>query len=120
MTEMVAYCGLLCKTCPIHLATRHENKDEQARMRAEIVKLCKEQYGISYKLEDITDCDGCPTESARLFSASKNCLIRKCARAKKLENCAHCPEYACGTLEAFFKKDPTAKVRLDKIKSGAQ
>ncbi len=117
MTEMVAYCGLICKFCPIRLATRQENKKEQARMRAEIVKLCEEQYGISYKLEDITNCAGCRTEGTRLFSASKNCLIRKCAREKKLENCAYCTEYACGMLEAFFKKEPIAKARLDKIKN---
>jgi hypothetical protein len=117
MTEIVAYCGLPCKTCPIYLAARQENNEKKARMRAEIIKLCKEQYGISYKLEDITDCDGCPTEGARLFSARKNCPIRNCARKKKLENCAYCPEYACSTLEAFFKKEPAAKARLDEIKS---
>ena len=118
MTEMVAYCGLSCKSCPIHLATGQENKEEQARMRAEIVKLCKEQYGIDYRLEDITACDGCRSERGRLFSASKNCRIRKCARKKKLESCAYCPEYACGTLEAFFKTEPTARVRLDEIRCG--
>jgi len=53
MTEIVAYCGLTCQTCPIYLATRQENKEEQARMRAEIVQLCKEQYGMNYELEDI-------------------------------------------------------------------
>jgi hypothetical protein len=117
MTEMVAYCGLTCQTCPIYLATRQESKEEQASMRAEIVKLCKEQYGINYKLEDITDCDGCRTEGGRLFSACKNCPIRKCAREKGLENCAYCAEYACDKLEAFFKTDPTARTRLDAVRS---
>jgi hypothetical protein len=42
MTEMVSYCGLTCQTCPIYLATRQEKKEEQARMRAEIVRLCVE------------------------------------------------------------------------------
>jgi hypothetical protein len=100
------------------LATRQEDKEEQARMRAEIVKLCKEQYGINYKLEDITDCDGCRTEGGRLFSACKNCPIKKCAREKGLENCAYCAEYTCDKLEAFFKTDPTARTRLDEIRSG--
>ena len=118
MAEMVAYCGLTCQTCPIYLATRQENKEEQARMRAEIVQLCKEQYGMNYELEDITDCDGCRTEDGRLFSACKNCFIRKCAKQKGLENCAYCTEYACVRLEAFFGTDPTAKVRLDEIRIG--
>lgn len=116
MTERVSYCGLTCQTCPIFLATRQEDKEERARMRAEIVKLCKDHYGINYKVEDITDCDGCHTEGERRFSASKNCPIRKCAREKELENCAYCTEYACGKLKAFFKTDPTAKTRLDAVR----
>ncbi len=118
MNKMIAYCGLLCNTCPIHLATIQKNKEEQAKLRAEIVNLIKEQYGVVYTVEDVTDCEGCRTEGARLFSSSKNCLIRKCAREKKLENCAYCPEYACGALEAFFKKEPAAKTLLDDIKRG--
>jgi hypothetical protein len=99
------------------MATRQENKTERARMRAEIVELCKERYGINYQLEDITDCDGCRTEGGRLFSASKNCAIRKCARDKELENCAYCTEYACRKLETFFITEPTAKTRLDEVRS---
>lgn len=117
VAEMVAYCGLTCQTCPIYLATRQKNKKEQAKMRAEIVKQCQEHYGITYKLEDITDCDGCKTEGERLFSASRNCLIRKCTRGKRLENCASCAEYACEKLTAFFKTDPIARKRLDAIRS---
>jgi hypothetical protein len=116
MTEITAYCGLNCHTCLIYLATKQENKEERARMKAEIVKLCKDHYGINYKLEDITDCDGCQTEGERLFLASKNCPIRKCARDKELENCAYCTEYACGKLEALFKTDPTVKARLDSVR----
>lgn len=116
MTEIIAYCGLTCHTCPIYLATRQENKEEQTRMKTEIVKLCKEHYGLNYKLEDITDCDGCLTEGERLFSACKTCPIRKCAQEKKLINCAYCTDYACRNLEQFFNTEPTAKTRLDNIK----
>ena len=118
MTEMVAYCGLSCLTCPLYLATRQENNEEKAKMKAEIVRLCKELYGMDYTLADISDCDGCLTEGERLFSACKSCLIRKCAREKQLENCACCAEYACGTLEAFFRTDPGARIRLDEIRDG--
>jgi Protein of unknown function (DUF3795) len=117
MAERIAYCGLTCQTCPIYLATRQENGEEQARMRAEIIQLCKDHYGIDYKVEDITDCDGCNTGGERLVSACKSCSIRKCAREKELENCACCTEYPCGNLEAFFGMDPTAKMRLDAIRS---
>lgn len=118
MSEVIAYCGLACQTCPIYLATRQKSKKEQTRMRAGIVKQCKEHYGILYTLEDITDCDGCKTEGERLFPSSRKCLIRKCAREKGLENCALCAEYACEKLTAFFKADPSARERLDAIRSG--
>lgn len=120
MAEMVAYCGLTCQNCPIYMATRQENKEEQLRTRTEIVRLCKEHYGMQYELIDITDCDGCRTEGGRLFSACKTCVMRNCAGKKGLENCAYCPEYACKELRSFFEKDPGAKTRLDEIRTAHQ
>ncbi len=117
MDRLISYCGLVCRTCPIYLATREENTDEKTRMRAYIARVCRERYGMTSELEDITDCDGCRTEGGRLFTGSRSCAIRKCAREKGLENCAHCPEYICGKLEAFFVKDPQAKIRLDEARS---
>ncbi len=118
MNEMIAYCGIACqKRCPIYLATREKNKEKRKKMRMEVVRLCKEQYGLEYKLEDITDCDGCLTEKGRLFPTCKNCPIKKCARQKRLENCAYCSEYACEKLEKFFVTDPSAKRQLEKIRS---
>lgn len=118
MADMIAYCGLICQTCPIYLATRQENKDEQLSMRTEIAKRCKELYKLSYAIEDITDCDGCRTDGGRLFSGCNRCAIRKCAGEKKLENCAYCADYACKELELFFSKDLAAKKRLDEIRRG--
>ena len=117
MNEMLAYCGLTCQGCPIYLATREKNKEKKDKMRAEIVRLCKEQYGVKFEPGDIIDCDGCRTEAGRLFSESTKCEIRKCAREKELENCAHCSEYACGNLKEFFVTQPDAKSRLDVIRS---
>jgi hypothetical protein len=99
------------------LATREENKEEQVRMRVEISRLCKEHYGMKYEPEDITDCDGCRTEGGRLFLACKDCTIRNCARQKGVETCAHCTDYVCGKLEAFFATDPAAKACLDEVRS---
>jgi hypothetical protein len=116
MSELLAYCGLVCQTCTIYLATRKENKEEQVRMRVEISRLCRDE-GMKYDPEDITDCDGCPTEGGRLFSGRKDWAIRNCARQKGVETCAHCTDYVCGTLEAFFAKHPVAKTRLDEVRS---
>jgi hypothetical protein len=117
MTEMITYCGLICHTCPIYLATRQTDKEEQRRMRTEIVRRCRENYGMDISLAEVTDCDGCRTEGGRLFSGCKKCHIRNCARAKGIENCAFCADYACQQLDEHFKKDPTARTRLDKIRS---
>jgi len=117
MSGATAYCGLVCQTCPIYLATREENRAEQANMRAEIVRFCKKQYGLQFRLEDITDCDGCHTEGGRLFSACASCPIRSCARQKGLHSCAGCNEYACANLERFFSTEPDARKRLDEVRS---
>lgn len=86
-------------------------------MRVEIARLCNEQYGMNYDLEDITDCDGCLSEGGRLFSGCKNCLIRECAMQHGHENCAWCSEYVCEKLEGLFNTDPSARTRLDKVRN---
>jgi hypothetical protein len=116
MDEMIAYCGLSCRTCPIYLVTREKNREKQKEKRKEIVRLLKTHYGLEFKLKDITDCDGCMSETGRLFSVCNDCSIRKCAREKKLENCSYCEKYICKTLEEFFAREPSAKEKLEKIR----
>jgi len=113
----MAYCGLLCSGCPIYLATREEDEQARARMISEIVRISREHYGVDYSPEDITDCDGCPTEGERLFSGCMKCTIRACARDKGLANCASCDDYPCGNLTSLFTMDPGAKTRLDVLRS---
>jgi hypothetical protein len=112
--ERLAYCGLNCQTCPVYQATRVEDRAEQDRMRTEIARICREEYGLIYDLKDINDCDGCWTEYGNLFSGCRNCKIRNCARDREYENCAFCPEYPC--IE-FYVKDPSAKANLDRIRN---
>jgi len=116
MDEMIAYCGLTCHTCAIYLATREKDQEKRNKMRIEIARQIKKHYGQECKPEDVTDCDGCRAEDGRL--CCKECQIRKCAREKGIENCAHCDEYACESLEKLFATDPDAKKRLDEIRSG--
>ena len=118
---MLAYCGLMCDGCPIYWATREKSKEKKGKMRATIAQQCSEQYGLEYGLEytlkDITDCDGCRTTGGRLFSGCKSCPIRECAVQKELESCAYCSEYACNKLKELFVTDPSAKTRLEVIRS---
>jgi len=116
MDELLSYCGLVCSTCPMYVATREIDKDEQIKKRIEIAKACREHYGLNYELSDITDCDGCCIESGRLFSGCNDCAIRTCAKQKAVENCAYCSEYSCQTLVSFFIHDSAARTRLDKVR----
>ena len=119
MNELVAYCGLICQGCPIYWASRETDSTKKEKMKADIVRICKEHYGFGedFTSEYVTDCDGFRTKGGRLFSGCEKCEIRKCARQRELENCAYCNDYACEKLEKFFENDPSAKARLDVIKS---
>jgi hypothetical protein len=114
-SHIVAFCGLLCDMCPIYLATREEDKEAQLRMRTDIARICREQYGLEYQLVEITDCDGCGVEGGRLFSGCRKCTIRSCAMDKGLKTCAECPDYPCAQLLSFFEGEPDARERLDEI-----
>jgi hypothetical protein len=119
-SEMIAYCGLNCITCPIYLATREKNPEKQRQQREQIVIAIKKYLGEEKRVEDITDCDGCKAQGGRLYSGCRKCRIRKCARQKHLENCAYCGEYPCEELSRFFDSEGEqagAKKRLDEIKA---
>jgi len=115
--SVVSYCGLTCISCLIYCMTREENEEVKNKLRVRIAQISNEHYGTSYIYKDISDCGGCRSESGRIFSSCVNCGIRKCAREKNFQTCAHCPEYACSKLEAVFSSDPSAKTWLDVIKS---
>jgi hypothetical protein len=115
--EVIAYCGLICQGCPIRLATSEEDDEKKHKMRIDIANQIQEHYGQECTPEDVTDCDGCKSDTGRIFSECMKCHIRRCAIEKGLENCAHCGEYACDKLKEFFVKDQEAKTRLDFIRS---
>jgi len=117
MDEIIAFCGLLCQNCQIYLATREVNKTIKDKLIFEIINICKEHYRIDYKYEDINDCDGCTSENDKLFFGCAKCKIRKCAIEKGIKNCAYCEEYSCDELLNVFKSDPSAKTRLDLVRS---
>jgi hypothetical protein len=115
--DIIAYCGLVCSGCQIYLATREQDRQKQKEMRIEIARLCREHYAMDVKLEDVTDCDGCRTETGRLFSGCAKCDIRKCVRQRNLDSCAYCPDYVCENLQKLFVTDEKARARLDLIRS---
>jgi hypothetical protein len=118
---MLAYCGLDCSACPIRLATQETDPERQRSMRQGIVADIQRLYAMTCTVEDITDCDGCRSDTGRLFAACAGCGVRQCARERHLENCAHCSEYVCRTLQGFFDHGGKllhmdARKRLDEIR----
>jgi len=117
MNTMISYCGLDCQSCQIHLATLELDDSKRNVMRTSIAQICSEQYGMNMKPEEVTDCDGCRSNTGRLFSGCFNCEIRSCAMDRKLVSCAYCDEYFCDKLQNHFKTDPAAKTRLEAIRN---
>ena len=116
MKDLIAYCGLNCGTCPIHLATQEQDRSKQHVMRIEITYTCSQMYKMDLRPGDINDCYGCRSDIKKLFSGCAECEIRKCAIGRNLFSCALCDDYACDTLIKHFGIDPEARARLDAIR----
>lgn len=111
MKEMIAYCGLNCTECPAFIATQ-ENDDKK---RKEVAEMWKGELNTELKAEDI-NCDGCLSNSGRLFLHCSQCNVRKCASEKSLDNCAHCEVDGCEKLQRLHKGIPEAKEGFERIK----
>lgn len=108
MKKMIAYCGLVCSSCPTFLAT--QNNDDVAREKT--AALYSEKFGFNLKPEEIS-CDGCISEEGRLIGYCQSCEIRRCCRAKALDNCVVCDEQPCEKLVKFHEFSPEAKACFD-------
>ncbi len=111
---MIAYCGINCDECGALAATRNNDNAK----RAEVAREWSQKFGMEMKPESI-NCMGCPSEGP-LFFYCDMCDIRKCARGKGVATCAHCGDYPCEKLEAFFKMAPESKGWLEEIRKELQ
>ena len=109
---MIAYCGLVCTDCPVYRATQ-QNDDA---LRAKTAAAWSQMFGADIKPEAIY-CDGCLSEGGRLFHHCHVCDVRRCGREHAVLNCAHCDDYGCERITAFFKMAPEAKSSLDAIRA---
>jgi hypothetical protein len=106
--RVVGFCGIVCSDCPVFKATL---KDDDAERRS-VAELFTKQYGREYKPEDI-NCDGCISDSERVFSFCQICEIRECGKKNGVKDCAYCIEYPCGRLSQVFSEYSKAKETLD-------
>ncbi len=73
MDKMIAFCGIVCTECPAFLATQKDDDNE----RRKVAEMWSKKKKRQIKPEDI-DCDGCLSESGRLFAYCRVCEKRKC------------------------------------------
>jgi len=111
MQSIIGCCGIKCHTCGAYMATK--NNDD--KKRKETARSWSKMYNSNIQPEDI-NCLGCTSENEPLFNHCHICDIRKCAREKRVVNCAYCDAYLCERLDAFFESVPDAKKNLDAIK----
>ncbi|MFH1654949.1 MAG: DUF3795 domain-containing protein [Pseudomonadota bacterium] len=111
MSDMIAYCGLLCNKCPAYIATIEDDD----KKRAETAKTWSEVFKADIKPENV-NCLGCLHEGDDIFAHCKVCKIRACVKKKGFENCAPCSDYPCEHLAELFKMAPEAKMTLDKLR----
>ena len=62
---MIAYCGLECSNCPVHLATIELDIACQQTMRESIAEQCSKLYGMDLGSVDVNDCDGCRADTGQ-------------------------------------------------------
>ncbi|MBN2542159.1 DUF3795 domain-containing protein [bacterium] len=110
MEKILAFCGIMCSSCPAYIATQ-EDDDEKRR------KIVDEWNSKEFplKLEDI-NCDGCLPFAKKLLPFCNECTVRICALDKGVENCAYCDDYPCQKLEFPWSMAKDAKDRLDDIR----
>ncbi|MFW9767278.1 MAG: DUF3795 domain-containing protein [Candidatus Thorarchaeota archaeon] len=113
MTEsMMAYCGLNCAECPAYLAWKTD--DDKLREK-QVVEWSSPDYPLT--VDDI-NCAGCKTDGEPKFKFCGTCTVRACAGERGVETCAHCRDYGCETLEAWFKMaGDEARQKLDNLRA---
>lgn len=114
MAQMIAYCGLICSDCEAYIATQANDLSALERMAAR----AREEFNMPDASAQTAMCEGCLSDSDRLCGYCHQCGIRACAIEGGLVNCAHCDDYGCEQLEAFWQMAPAARTTLDGIRAG--
>ncbi len=113
--KMLAMCGLDCTACPAMIARR---TDDQA-LRVKTAAEWSQQFNVALKPEDI-NCVGCLKVKGVHISHCAECEIRQCGLARKVANCALCPDYPCDKIASFLANVPPAKANLEELRRTRQ
>jgi hypothetical protein len=113
MDKMIAFCGLVCTTCPAFVATQADDRAALERVAAQ----WREEFDAPNITAKSVICDGC-VAGGRKCSHCFECEMRACGLERNVLNCAHCDDYACEKLEEFLGFVPEARSVLDGIRAG--
>ena len=114
MDKMIATCGLVCTDCEAYVATQANDLVTLERMAAK----AREEFNMPDITVESAMCDGCLSNGERLCGYCFECQVRACGMERGMVNCAHCDDYACDKLEAFFGMASNARTTLDNIRAG--
>jgi hypothetical protein len=114
MDRIIGICGLTCTECLAFIATQADDLAALERVAAQ----WREEYQAPSITADGIMCDGCLTTDGRKCHHCFECEIRACGIERGVVNCAHCGDYACERLEAFFGFVPDARTTLDGVRTG--
>jgi hypothetical protein len=112
MAKLLAFCGLDCGGCEAYIATQ---KNDRAGLES-AAKQWAVQFGGKDLGADACVCDGCSAGQRVSTAHAATCGLRVCASKRGVVTCAHCPDYACATLEQFFAFAPVLKEKLEAVR----
>ncbi len=93
-----AYCGIDCMKCPAYIATVTDDDELRAKTAEKW-----STADLTINASDI-NCLGCTDDDSGLSSWCPECSVRKCAREREMETCAHCDDYMCEKLGVCQKR----------------
>ncbi len=110
MSDKLAFCGIDCGRCPIHIATVEDDDEKREQIAREWTT-----EEVILKPENI-NCAGCRAEKGPLISYCMECKVRERASSRGYDNCAYCDEYICEKLQEIYNMWPEIQERLDEIR----
>ena len=111
--QFIACCGLDCEVCDARIATITNDR----ALREKTAALWAKLNGAAITPEMI-NCTGCRIEGTKTPFCEKNCPVRNCVRAKKLDTCADCLQMdGCPTLGCIAANNPSVLERLKRLRS---
>ena len=116
MNQLIACCGLDCKTCDARIATLTNNN----ALREKTAALWTKLNGVTITPEMIS-CTGCRGDGAKTPFCDKLCFVHNCVREKGLDTCADCTQMdVCQELGRIASNNPSAMEKLKQLRQSKQ